>query len=357
VTESTTAVDEQLETLERELAEIDLLVQQTRDEAERHAQRLKETVDRLPAADPDSAALRSQLLALAQRATMMEGQVQVLEGKQKTLRRFVDFVTEVGPRLSAAGGVSQPAHGQGPSRAVLAAQEEMRREIARRMHDGPAQAIANIALQAQLVRRLAAQDPSGSQAELDRLGEMVQHALDATKGFIFEVRPMVLDDLGLVATLRRMASERARRSGVPVKFDSSGTDRRLPEEVESNLFRLVDDAVAGFIRGLPEEVSTRLDWSATELVVHVQSTPQTTPTASHGIEATVPQSDDVPPGLATVLEERREYEATKAAQALRASALPEDVWADIQFRAATLGITAELSSDGHKLFMTVGTPK
>ena len=77
---------------------------------------------------------------------------------------------------------------------------------------------------------------------------MVHQALEATKSFIFDVRPMVLDDLGLVPTLRRSASELSRRSGVAVRFESVGTDRRLPTEVESGLFRMVDDAVAAYVR-------------------------------------------------------------------------------------------------------------
>ena len=73
---------------------------------------------------------------------------------------------------------------------------------------------------------------------------MVQRTLEATKTFIFDVRPMVLDDLGLVPTLRRVARDRSRRAQVPVEFDSLGTDRRLPMELESAVFRIVDESVA-----------------------------------------------------------------------------------------------------------------
>ena len=78
----------------------------------------------------------------------------------------------------------------------MAAQEEMRREIARQMHDGPAQSIANIALQAQVVQQIITRDPRQAEAELRALVGMVQNALEATKNFIFDIRPMVLDDLG-----------------------------------------------------------------------------------------------------------------------------------------------------------------
>ena len=147
------------------------------------------------------------------------------------------------------------------SRLLLDAQEDLRREIARAMHDGPAQSLTNIVLQAQIVERLVDQDPGSAGAEVRQLVEMVQQTLEATKTFIFDVRPMVLDDLGLVPTLRRATRERGRRASVPVDFESLGADRRLPMDLESGLFRILDEAVAGYLSARAERVVVRLDWS------------------------------------------------------------------------------------------------
>ena len=144
---------------------------------------------------------------------------------------------------------------------MLAAQEQMRGEIARQMHDGPAQSIANIALQAQIVEHLYERDPTRAQAELGELVNMVQQALEATKSFIFDIRPMVLDDLGLVPTLRRSAREQSRRSDVEVRFESIGSDRRLGTDLEGALFRIVDDAVGGYLEVGPASVLVRLEWT------------------------------------------------------------------------------------------------
>src|SRR5260370_1098986 len=114
------------------------------------------------------------------------------------------------------------------SRLVLSVQEDLRREIARSMHDGPAQSLTNIVLQAQIVDRLLARDPEQAAPEVQALIGMVQRTLEATKTFIFDVRPMVLDDLGLVPTLRKASRERGRRANVKVDFESIGGDRRLP---------------------------------------------------------------------------------------------------------------------------------
>ena len=122
------------------------------------------------------------------------------------------------------------------------------------MHDGPAQSLTNIVLQAQIVERLVETDPSKAGDEVRQLVAMVQQTLEATKSFIFDVRPMVLDDLGLVPTLRRAARERGRRAGVPVEFDSLGQDRRLPMDLESGLFRILDEALAAYLGARADRV-------------------------------------------------------------------------------------------------------
>ena len=133
------------------------------------------------------------------------------------------------------------------------------------MHDGPAQSLANIALQAEIVLRLASRGDGRTHGELGQLRAMVEHALDATKEFIFDVRPMVLDDLGLVPTLRRTAVDRGRRAGVEIDLDSQGTERRLAQDMESGLFRLIDDTINGYLALRPSRVAVRLEWGPQQL--------------------------------------------------------------------------------------------
>ena len=235
-------------TLERELGEIDMLVAQAKVEAARHEQKRAQTADRIKAVSTGQAdaaelgELNSQLLGVTRRAALMEAQVEVLEGKRKALIRFRDSLVRHADSLQGTGEFSQrvdPDTGEAAqlpaavSRIVLTAQEDLRREIARAMHDGPAQSLTNIVLQAQIVERLMAGDPDRARNEVKLLIGMVQQTLEATKSFIFDVRPMVLDDLGLVPTLRRAARDRGRRAGITVEFESLGADRRLSVELES----------------------------------------------------------------------------------------------------------------------------
>ena len=100
--------------------------------------------------DPDPAMIseaRTLLLTQTRRQTLMEGQLEVLQGKDRALRRYHERLGQIVPKIGGApdvatDGVRQLSAGAGAgtsSRDVMAAQEEMRREIARQMHDGPAQ--------------------------------------------------------------------------------------------------------------------------------------------------------------------------------------------------------------------------
>src|SRR5437899_1555157 len=256
---------EELAQLESELAEVDLLISQARTEASRHEARRVAAVDKQAAAataasaagttiDPTvTADLNAQLVLLTKRAALMESQVDVLEGKRRALNRYHDALAGYVEALGTFGDVPLPNKSGKPvgpgappsdlgvppavSRLLLGAQEDLRREIARAMHDGPAQSLTNIVLQAQIVERLVTTEPTRAGVEVRQLVAMVQQTLEATKSFIFDVRPMVLDDLGLVPTLKRAARERGRRAGVPVEFDSLGPDRRLPMDLERGLSR------------------------------------------------------------------------------------------------------------------------
>ena len=374
---------DELAHLDAELGEVDLLIAQARTEATRHETRRAAASDKLAnattaaagagiALDPTVAAdLNTQLVLLTKRAALMESQVDVLEGKRRALGRYRDAVASHVESLVVFGDVPIPARspkaaarplpdpsGVPPavSRLLLGAQEDLRREIARAMHDGPAQSLTNIVLQAQIVERLVATDPSKAGHEVRQLVAMVQQTLEATKSFIFDVRPMVLDDLGLVPTLRRAARERGRRAGVPVDFDSMGQERRLPMDLESGLFRILDEAMAAYLGVRAERVSVKLDWSD-QVEAKVSASRNATEIRPDDTPA-VGADADLPPALAAMMEDRR-ADARDAVEAAKRDAivvLPPSTWREILSRATTLGLMAELSADGAELRLVGDLP-
>jgi len=373
-----TAITDDVGGLEAELGEIDMLTSQATAEAERHEERRARaeervtTLERDPRADArDLKEARTQLLTQIRRAALFEAQQQLLEGKQRTLQRFRDRLVRAEDDLrsvrasavrgGATGGAGfaaaltvRPLASAGdttdPS-VLLRAQEELRREIARQMHDGPAQSLANIALQAEIVLRLAGRGDPRTQGELDQLRVMVEQALAATKEFIFDVRPMVLDDLGLMPTLRRTALDRGNRAGLEIDLDSQGTERRLPQDMESGVFRLIDDTINGYLALRPSRVAVRLDWGEHRLGVMIRAgwiaeprSPATAPVSS--------LPDDLPPALRQMIEQTRDQERQTGSGA---HALPQDLLIDLGDRARVMGVSLQVSNDGTTVELSVRT--
>jgi two-component system sensor histidine kinase DegS len=370
----------EVDLLTREIEEIELLAQQARTEATRQETKRSQTVDKLKTAsnydtESDEGQRTAQQMALTRRSAIMEGQVDTLEGKLQILTRFRESLRRYSSELDRASmGGAMPQYMPDTldtstpfppfvSRLVLAAQEDLRRDIARAMHDGPAQSLTNIVLQAQIVDRLLDRDPAQAKAEIGQLIGMVQRTLDATKAFIFDVRPMVLDDLGLVPTLRRVARDRGRRSQIPIEFESYGHDRRLPMDVESALFRIIDETVTGFLSCHPDLVSIKIDWSdKTEARVAAkrEGTETVEEDESEEAAAAVQKHDTggdraIPDALKAMIDEQRAGAAAARSSKKQSQilALPASTWREIQQRADTIGVTAQLVDDGREVVLVL----
>jgi two-component system sensor histidine kinase DegS len=374
----------EVDLLTREIGEIELLVNQARTEASRHEQKRVQAADKHRPSGKDGEGsdeeANEQLVALTKRSAIMEAQV----GKLKILSRFRESLRRYSAELDRASmGGAVPQHTADKldtstplppavSRLVLAAQEDMRREIARAMHDGPAQSLTNIVLQAQIVERLLERDPSMAKTEIGQLIGMVQHTLDATKTFIFDVRPMVLDDLGLVPTLRRVARDRGRRSQIPIEFESFGSDRRLPMDVESALFRLIDETVTGFLTCHPDRISIRFDWGTEttearisakreDAEVEEEIEPEVQPSRDKEKEKDKKEREkrekaaerEIPEALKAMMEETRAAKVTRAAGTNHPLALPANTWREVQQRSDTIGVRAELVDDGREVVLVL----
>ena len=357
--------------IDRELAEIEMLANQVKTEAGRHEQRRAAAAERVAGATGDPALKDlvdtfNQLVTLTKRATMMEAQAELLEAKSKSLARhraallsFGEIAIGMGgdaavaAEPAAAGAAADAPMPPSLSRVVLSAQEDLRREIARSMHDGPAQSLTNIVLQTQIVERLMDRDPAAARGEIRLLASMVQHTLDTTKNFIFDVRPMVLDDLGLVPTLRRSTRERGRRAHVTVEFESHGQDRRLSVELESALFRMLDETLAAYLAQAPERVALMLDWGAAE--VHAVVSASRTPAYPPGGDLPPVPEGDVPDTMRRMIQDRHDAHqaAIAAAEAAAQLPLPAGVRRDLSERAAAVGASVEVLDDG-EVRITVG---
>ena len=127
---------------------------------------------------------------------------------------------------------------------IITAQEEERRRVAREIHDGPAQAMANVIFLAEVCEKLIEIDTERAKRELFELREQVRGCLTETCKIIFDLRPMVLDDLGLVPTVKKIADNLKERSGLQISVKLTGLQGQpLDSRIEVSLFRIIQESL------------------------------------------------------------------------------------------------------------------
>lgn len=202
-------------------------------------------------------------------ASDLQAEVKILQSQEKQLReertdlerrykRQIDTVDKAEKLVSHVGvaldylmknieGINNKleeieARGNLGSR-IIKAQEEERRRVAREIHDGPAQSMANIVLRAEFCERLLDKDVLLAKKEIGQLKELVRKSLKDVRKIIYDLRPMALDDLGLIPALKRYIDEFHERFGITVRFLPSETNMRLPNTIEVTVFRVIQEAL------------------------------------------------------------------------------------------------------------------
>lgn len=126
---------------------------------------------------------------------------------------------------------------------IIQAQEEERKRVAREIHDGPAQSMANLVLRTEVVQQILKEDKDQAINELDDLKDIVRSSVKDIRKIIYDLRPMSLDDLGLVPTLRKYIDDFTTETGIMVELMIRGEERTLPSSYEITIFRLVQEAL------------------------------------------------------------------------------------------------------------------
>ncbi len=254
--ELTTELDES----QKELTEISLMLEQSQLELTKltqrnasittHLQQVQGQIDSLPRADirmAYDAALDAQ-----QRLFVMRGQLEKLQSDHTHIGRYAKLMEKVIKALE--GGAPAAGRGQTLSDAaetvemIIQAQESERQRLARLMHDEPAQALSNFILQTEIAMRLFDVDPARAKEELTSLKSAATSTFQKVRDFIFEMRPMMLDDLGLAPTLNRYIEAFKEKSGVDIRLSVSGMEQRLESYVEVMIFRAIQELVSNAVR-------------------------------------------------------------------------------------------------------------
>ncbi|MBI3167974.1 MAG: sensor histidine kinase [Chloroflexi bacterium] len=249
----------ELEETQRALREITLMMEQSQGELSKLTQRntaitshLQQVQKQGGAVDEIKMAYDSALDA-QQRLYVMRGQLEKLQNDKSHLEKYKAVLEQLVGKAGGGDGGGSAAGGSVKEQMtgiemIVNAQEAERQRLSRQMHDGPAQALSNFILQTEIAMRLLDVDPSQAKEELANLKASALGTFQKVRNFIFELRPMMLDDLGLVPTLRKYADAFKEQSGMDVSVTVSGSERRLEPYLEVMIFRAVQELLGNASR-------------------------------------------------------------------------------------------------------------
>jgi two-component system sensor histidine kinase DegS len=250
---------EDLDQSQRTLQEITMMIEQSQAELARLTQRnasitgnlqtILSQIETVPRQDIRSA--YSNAMDAQQRLLMMRGQLDKLQGDQNYLQKYIQMLEKVeGVVGDGAVGGSGPRKGTGSAilELVVKAQEAERLRLSRQMHDGPAQALSNFIVQTEIASRLFELDPSRAKDELNNLKQAALGTFQKVRTFIFELRPMSLDDLGLYPTIKRYAEAFKEQTGYDVTLTLTGQEKRFESFVEVLTFRALQELMGNAFR-------------------------------------------------------------------------------------------------------------
>lgn len=278
----------EVEQLRIELREIEVLIRQTSNEIERQSQKQAESSSRLRQVEAnfDSYTREDVRQAYASerdaqlKLLLMRSQLEQFQAKHRQLDRYIQQLRklhDLASRLADAAG--EPDGEMSPGRVVsdheaviqtIEAQESERQRLAQQMHDGPAQSLTNLILQAEIVERLFDSEPARARTELGQLKTSANVTFQRVRDFIFALRPMMLDDLGLIPTIRRYTQQFETVNKLPVTLNLNG-DRALAPYVEVTIFRAVQELMNNVAKHAhASRVQVTLDLNAEPIVVIVE---------------------------------------------------------------------------------------
>ena len=279
-------IHEEHEQSVRDLKEIDILINQSSAEVERLAQRnaqatsytrqLQTNFETLPRED-----IREAYEALSdsqQRLYSMRGQLEKLRSDQRNLTRLsklqqqiLELTDDLATLPTSTGSRSVSPGEQSSVIRVIQTEEAVRQSLVRRMHDGAASSLSNFILQAEICQRFFDVNPDRAREELNALKSSAASTFSDVKDFIFDLRPMMLDDLGVVPTLRRYVESFQEKNGLSVPMTVTGAERRLESHIEVTIFRSVQELLNNaLIHAQSTQIQVSLDLAQEQITVIVE---------------------------------------------------------------------------------------
>ena len=248
----------ELEETQRALREVTLMIEQSRGELTKITQRntaISSHLQQVQKKDVEIDELKmayDSALDVQQRLFVMRGQLEKLQNDKGHLEKYKAILDHIASGVAESSNSSAPVSSVKSQMAgiemIVNAQEAERQRLSRQMHDGPAQALSNFILQTEIAMRLLDIDPVQAKDELGNLKTSAMTTFQKVRNFIFELRPMMLDDLGLTPTLKKYAEAFKEQAGLEVSVTVTGGERRLESYLEVMVFRAVQELLGNASR-------------------------------------------------------------------------------------------------------------
>ena len=200
--------------------------------------------------------------------TQIKSSMDAIEEANAMLERRVDARTAELKALYAQLAERDEARSQ-LLRQVITAQEDERKRLARELHDETCQTIS--ALNMRLETAVARLPPGADNAPLVEARALAVRTLDELHRLIYDLRPSVLDDLGLWSAIQWYADRQLKPRGVAVKCEFNEVERRLPPLMETALFRAVQESVSNIAKhASAEHVLIQCDFEGDVLTIEIE---------------------------------------------------------------------------------------
>jgi two-component system sensor histidine kinase DegS len=274
----------ELEQAKKELKEIILLIDQSQLEVSKsqqrnatisaHLQQIQAQIETTPKVEIRNA--YDSALDAQQRLFVMRGQIDKLQSDRTHIEKYINVLERVAPAIESSGldkniAKDEPTGVVKSVEMIIQAQEAERGRLARKMHDGPAQALSNFILQTEITMRLFDVDQGKAKEELVGVKTAAALTFQKVRDFIFDLRPMMLDDLGLVPTITRYVETFKEQSGMEVKLVSTGVEQRFESYLEVMVFRAIQELLGNIsLHSQATQVLIQMDSSPTALRVSIE---------------------------------------------------------------------------------------
>jgi two-component system, NarL family, sensor histidine kinase DegS len=280
----------------RSIQEIELLIRQTQQEVDRLSQREQSQNNRLREVENSLESfsrsdIRDVLVAnheVQMRLFMMRSQLEQLESRRDSVRKqqeklrlllnlaeinrdYEHQVDEENQTRILAGTVAL-SDGVDLASHIIMAREKERDRLARQLTDGPAQVLSNVILRAQILERVAERVPEQLPVEIADLQKLASDSLLDVRRTIFEIRPLMIDELGLVATLRRYCVDFSRENNATINVDGPDRDDPIPATSRIELFRLIQRAMIALVKAnAGMKLNIQIRYEEAQLLVRLDS--------------------------------------------------------------------------------------